>query len=68
MGEYITLSVTNDDTIESVKQQIEKLKKIPVDKQKIFLRGTLQRLENDRTVSSYNLCEDSIVDFSVKMF
>ena len=52
-GNTITLDVSQDDTIQSVKDKIQEKQGIPVEQQRLIFNG--KQLEDDKTVNDYNI-------------
>lgn len=65
----ITLEVTPSTTIETAKQMIQKREGFPPNQQLLFLDGKVGRktlLQEGRTLSDYNIQEDSILILELK--
>jgi ubiquitin C len=52
-GNSITLDVSQDDTIQSVKEKIQEKQGIPIEQQRLIFNG--KQLEDDKTVNDYNI-------------
>ena len=64
-GKSITLSIADEDTIESVKQKIFEKEGIPIDQQRLVFNG--KQLEDNQTIGSYGLEDSSSVHLVLRL-
>jgi len=62
IGRVITLEVVPSDTIGNVKAKICGKEGIPIEDQRLRLEQGLEDLEDDRTLSDYNIQNDSVLE------
>ena len=64
-GRFLTLSVHSNDFVEAVKGEIQNKEGIPADQQRLIFDG--QQLEDERTLASYNIRNESTLTLAFRL-
>jgi hypothetical protein len=61
----VPINVSNDNTIEEIKNKFELIEGIPIEMQTFIFNG--KRLDDSKTIKYYNIWSNSIIDLSLNM-